>query len=442
TEIGERGINLSGGQKQRFQLARALYQDADIYLLDDPFSAVDAHTGQHLFKECILGALATKTVIYVTHQMEFVLAADVVLVLQDGNIAYNGPYKELKSADSIFGPLSASHTRAPQAIGFNESYADSKDLKQMPDELHNGDDIFHCLEDHQVQENVKKKEMVQLVQEEEKETGKVSVSVYWSLVQAAYRCSLVPVILFAQTMFQCLQIASNYWLAWATPKTDTEEPFISMRRVLLIYVILACGSTGCVLLRTISMAAVILKTSQTFFERMVHCIFHAPMSFFDSTPTGRILNRQYYVASARELARLVGVKKSPVLQHFGETISGAATIRALNKQQDFMNRNLQLIDYYSMPYFYNIAAMEWLCFRLDLLTNCIFSISLLIIVSMPKETIDPSVAGLAVTYGLNLNIIQSWLTWNLCNLENKIISAERIQQYTRIANAGPLIKKN
>ncbi|KAF9618303.1 hypothetical protein IFM89_000938, partial [Coptis chinensis] len=80
TVIGERGINLSGGQKQRIQIARALYQDADIYLFDDPFSAVDAHTGSHLFKECLLGLLASKTVIYVTHQVEFLPSADLILM--------------------------------------------------------------------------------------------------------------------------------------------------------------------------------------------------------------------------------------------------------------------------------------------------------------------------------------------------------------------------
>jgi len=85
TIIGERGINLSGGQKQRVQLARAIYQDADIYLLDDPFSAVDAHTGSELFKEYILGALAMKTVVFITHQVEFLPTADLILVLRDGN---------------------------------------------------------------------------------------------------------------------------------------------------------------------------------------------------------------------------------------------------------------------------------------------------------------------------------------------------------------------
>ncbi|CAK8533332.1 unnamed protein product [Lathyrus sativus] len=79
TIIGEKGINLSGGQKQRLEIARALYQDADIYLLDDPFSAVDAHTGSHLFK-CLLGVLKTKSVIYITHQVNFLPNADMILV--------------------------------------------------------------------------------------------------------------------------------------------------------------------------------------------------------------------------------------------------------------------------------------------------------------------------------------------------------------------------
>eukprot|EP00250_Pteridium_aquilinum_P019795 c24578_g1_i1 orf=79-3915(-) len=492
TEIGERGINLSGGQKQRVQLARAVYQDADIYLLDDPFSAVDAHTGAHLFKECILGVLANKTVVYVTHQLEFLPAADIVLVLQNGTTVHNGSYKELKLMDK-FGALDGVHAKPLEAIGTHSSCEGSVDKKEMSDELCNAGSI----EDGHVGENAEKKRLAQLVEEEEKETGSVNLSVYWSLIRAAYRGSLVPVILLAQSMFQCLQIASNYWVAWATPKTVTEEPVVSSKRMLVVYTILASGSTACVLVRTVSMAVVTLKTAQIYFTRMLYSIFSAPMSFLDSTPTGRILNRastdqsamdfdvalrlggvafsfiqlvaifavmsqtvwelmllfipafgvciwmqRYYVASARELARLVGVNKSPVLQHFGESISGASTIRAFNKQDHFMKKNLQLIDDYSRPLFHNIAAMEWLCFRLDLLTNLIFTASLLIIVSLPKGTIDPSFGGLAVTYGLNLNIIQSWLTWNICNLENKIISVERIQQYTRIPNEAPLVIKD
>ncbi|KAH0969125.1 hypothetical protein GBA52_029013, partial [Prunus armeniaca] len=79
TEIGERGINLSGGQKQRIQLARAVYQNCDIYLLDDVFSAVDAHTGSEIFKECVRGVLKNKTVLLVTHQVDFLHNVDLIL---------------------------------------------------------------------------------------------------------------------------------------------------------------------------------------------------------------------------------------------------------------------------------------------------------------------------------------------------------------------------
>ena len=82
TVIGEWGINLSGGQKQRIQIARALYQNTDIYLIDDPFSAVDAHIGTHLFKRCLLGLLGSKTLIHVTHQVEFLPAVDLILVIK------------------------------------------------------------------------------------------------------------------------------------------------------------------------------------------------------------------------------------------------------------------------------------------------------------------------------------------------------------------------
>lgn len=83
TQIGERGVNLSGGQKQRIQLARALYYDADIYLLDDPFSSVDTHTATSLFNEYVMGALSEKTVLLVTHQVELLHAFDSVLVSVD-----------------------------------------------------------------------------------------------------------------------------------------------------------------------------------------------------------------------------------------------------------------------------------------------------------------------------------------------------------------------
>jgi ABC-type multidrug transport system fused ATPase/permease subunit len=105
TEIGENGINLSGGQKQRVSLARAVYSDADIYLLDDPLSAVDAHVGKHIFENVIgseKGILKGHTRILVTHSVSFLERMDKIIVLRDGKIAERGSYEELLASKGAF----------------------------------------------------------------------------------------------------------------------------------------------------------------------------------------------------------------------------------------------------------------------------------------------------------------------------------------------------
>ncbi|KAL8462289.1 hypothetical protein ACS0TY_033368 [Phlomoides rotata] len=492
TVVGERGINLSGGQKQRIQIARALYQDADIYLLDDPFSAVDAHTGAHLFSECILGLLDSKTVIYVTHQVEFLPAADLILVMKDGKIKQVGKYNDILKSGSDFMELVGAHEKAllaldsvneePTISGEEMSSRIAKPGLQKQQSRSDGND--------EVDEETKG----QLVQEEEREKGSVGLSVYWKYIRTAYGGLIAPVALFAQILFQILQIGSNYWMAWATPVSKDSTPHVGGSTLILVYVALSVGSALCIFGRALSVAAIGYKTANILFNKMHQCIFRAPMSFFDSTPSGRILNRvstdqstvdlnmasiigafafaiiqligiiavmsqvawqvfiifipviaiciylqRYYIAAARELARLCGVCKAPVIQHFSETLTGSITIRSFDQEPRFRDICMRLIDGYSRPKFYTAAAMEWLCIRLDVLSLLTFAFSLIFLISLPKGAIDPSVAGLAVTYGLNLNMLQSMVVWNLCFMENRIISVERILQYTSIPSEPPLV---
>ncbi|XP_021736749.1 ABC transporter C family member 3-like [Chenopodium quinoa] len=489
TIIGERGINLSGGQKQRIQLARALYQDADIYLFDDPFSAVDAHTGSHLFKECLLGLLESKTVIYVTHQVEFLPAADLILVMKEGSILQAGKYNDILASGTDFMELVGAHEQALSTLDsvepgvskpkVDEECSDQKALEES-NKIEKNDDMSGL--------------KAQLVQDEEREKGRVGLSVYWNYLTTAYGGALVPLILLAQILFQTLQILSNYWMAWATPVSSDAEPTVNAKTLILVYVALAIGSSFCILARASLLYTVAYKTATSLFSKMHSCIFRAPMSFFDATPSGRILNRastdqsavdlnipsqigsfafsfiqllgiivvmsqvawqvfvifipviaislwyqQYYIPSARELCRLVGVTKAPVIQHFAETISGATTIRSFDQEPRFCATSIQLVNGYSRPKFYSAAAMEWLCFRLDMLSSITFAASLIFLISIPVGLIDPGIAGLSVTYGLNLNMLQGWLIWNLCNMENKIISVERIFQYTCIPSEPPLV---
>ncbi|KAI1315640.1 hypothetical protein EDD11_000533 [Mortierella claussenii] len=99
TEIGERGINLSQGQRQRVSLARAVYSDADIMLLDDPLSGMDAQIGKHIFQECIKGYLVSKTVVFVTNQLQHLGDCDHIIVMKAGSVEVQGTFDELMAKD-------------------------------------------------------------------------------------------------------------------------------------------------------------------------------------------------------------------------------------------------------------------------------------------------------------------------------------------------------
>ncbi|CAK7324535.1 unnamed protein product [Dovyalis caffra] len=495
TFIGERGINLSGGQKQRIQIARALYQDADIYLFDDPFSAVDAHTGSHLFKEVLLGLLTSKTVIYVTHQVEFLPVADLIFVMKDGKIAQAGKYNDILCSGSDFMELVGSHKAALSALDSKQAGPASEN--EIVEKENGSRDEIVQKGGNRDSRNGKEDQVAgpkaQLIQEEEREKGSVGFPIYWKYITTAYGGALVPFILSAQILFQILQIGSNYWMALATPASKDVKPVVSGSTLIIVYLLLAIGSSICILVRAMLHATAGYKTATLLFNKMHLCIFRAPMSFFDATPSGRILNRastdqsavetripylvgalafsiiqllgifavmsqaawqvfivfipmiavciwyqRYYIASARELSRLIGVCKAPVVQHFSETMLGAATIRSFDQQSRFQETNMKVTDAYSRPKFHIAGAMEWLCFRLDMLSSVTFAFSLAFLVSFPSG-FDPAIAGLAVTYGLSLNMLQASVIWNLCDCENRIISVERILQYTSIPSEPPLV---
>ncbi|KAI9087145.1 hypothetical protein K1719_030909 [Acacia pycnantha] len=502
TEIGERGINMSGGQKQRVQIARSVYQDADIYLFDDPFSAVDAHTGSHLFKECLMGVLREKTILYVTHQVEFLPAADLILVMQNGRITQSGTFEQLLKQNIGFEVLVGAHSQALESILMVENSSRTT-LNPEPEGQSNvnsqsNSELSHTL--HNTEQGsppeIKEKEG-KLVQDEERERGSISREVYWTYLTTVKGGALVPFIILAQSSFQVLQVASNYWMAWVCPTSSDAKPTFDMDFILLVYMALSVGSAFCVLLRAILVAKAGLWTAQKLFIKMLHSVLRAPMSFFDSTPNGRILNRvstdqsvvdlemanklgwcafsiiqilgtiavmsqaawqvfvifipvtavcvwyqRYYTPTARELARLSQIQITPILHHFTESLAGAASIRAFDQEGRFVYSNLELIDNYSKPWFHNVSAMEWLSYRLNILSNFVFAFSLVLLVVLPEGIIDPSIAGLAVTYGINLNVLQAAVIWNICNAENKMISVERIIQYTNIKSEAALVIEN
>ncbi|KAH1147222.1 hypothetical protein GLYMA_15G148500v4 [Glycine max] len=487
TEIGERGINLSGGQKQRVQLARAVYQDCDIYLLDDVLSAVDAQTGSFIFKECIMGALKNKTILLVTHQVDFLHNVDCIMVMREGKIVQSGKYDELLKAGLDFGALVAAHESsmgiAESSDTGGENSAQSPKLARIPSkEKENADE-------KQPQEQSKSdKASAKLIEDEERETGRVNLKVYKHYFTEAFGWWGVVLMLAMSLAWILSFLASDYWLAIGTAEDSAFPP----STFIIVYACIAGLVCTVVMTRSLLFTYWGLKTSQSFFSGMLESILHAPMSFFDTTPSGRILSRvstdilwvdisipmlvnfvmityfsvisilivtcqnawetvflliplfwlnnwyrKYYLASSRELTRLDSITKAPVIHHFSETIAGVMTIRGFRKQTAFCQENIDKVNASLRMDFHNNGANEWLCFRLDYMGVVFLCIATSFMIFLPSAIIKPEYVGLSLSYGLALSSLLAFTISMTCSVENKMVSVERIKQFTNLPSEAP-----
>lgn len=488
TEIGQRGLNMSGGQKQRIQLARAVYNDADTYLLDDPFSAVDAHTAAILFHDCVMTALAKKTVILVTHQVEFLAETDRILVMENGQITQMGTYKQLLKSGTAFEQLVNAHKSSMTIIDSVHHEKQVQKRRTSRDHLESSG-LQISKQSSEVEISVKGLSEVQLTEDEETEVGDLGWKPYINYFRVSKAYFLLALVILFQTNFAILQSLSTYWLAVVVQMH-------SISSGILVGVYAAISSVSCLFayLRTWVAAHLGLRASKAFFSGFMDSVFKAPMLFFDSTPVGRILTRassdmsildydipfsfafvvaavieisatiiimaavtwqvllvaipviigtiyvqRYYLASARELVRINGTTKAPVMNHASETSLGVVTIRAFAMTEKFIHTNLQLIDSDATLFFHTIATLEWVLLRVETLQNLTVFTSTLLLIFIPQGVIAPGFLGLCLSYALTLSSAQVFLTRFYSYLENYIISVERVKQFMHIPSEPPAV---
>lgn len=474
TEIGERGVNLSGGQKQRLQLARALYRDADIYLLDDPFSAVDAHTASSLFNEYVMGALSAKTVLLVTHQVDFLPEVHSILLMSDGEVLQAAPYHELLASSREFQDLVNAHKETVGSERLDQLISQEKDKKS--------EGKINIAQYVKQPRQIKASGVDQLIKKEERETGDTGFKPYLQYLNQNKGLLYASLAALSHLIFISGQIAQNSWMA-----SNVENPQVSMLRLISVYLGIGFSTSIFVLLRSILVVVLGMQSSRSLFSQLINSLFHAPMSFFDSTPLGRILSRvssdlsivdldvpfgliftfgatsntvsnlgvlavvtwqvlfvaiplvyltyrlqKYYFATAKELMRLNGTTRSLVANHLSESISGTMTIRAFEVEDRFFAKNFEIIDKNASPFFHNFAANEWLIQRLETVSAAILSSSALVMVLLPPGTFSSGFIGMALSYGLSLNNSLVFSIQNQCTLSNYIISVERLNQYMHV----------
>ncbi|XP_033744159.1 multidrug resistance-associated protein 5-like [Pecten maximus] len=325
TEIGDRGVNLSGGQKQRVSLARAVYNNSDIYLLDDPLSAVDGHVGQHLFHKCIDSVLRNKTVVLVTHQLQYLKHCDEIYVMVDGEIVQHGTHETLLAEEGNYSKLIGSLDTTCDKDDYSSDDGDSIDLG--PDDTRITTRSKHedptCSCDDKYMKGV-------LTDRETSKIGEISMETYMSYVRAA---GGKLVLVFVLVLYVCSLSSvafTEWWLGiWIRQRnaqeqvtvpfgfTDTRTNLSDMENFtkhplqtinlttsleveeelektdwyLTVYIYSTLGIIGLAILKGVMAGIVMIRASKTLHNNAVRRVMSAPMQFFDANPPGRIINR-------------------------------------------------------------------------------------------------------------------------------------------------------
>nr|CAH7713756.1 unnamed protein product [Callosobruchus chinensis] len=334
TEIGEKGINLSGGQKQRISLARAVYSNADIYLLDDPLSAVDSHVGKHIFENVIgpKGLLKDTTRILVTHGITYLPQTDKVIVLKDGMVSESGTYLELLDRKGAFAEFLVQH--------LNEEIVDDEDLEEITDQLEStplGEEVRRISRSRlRVSESVsesgsekitnglyqrqisvasqksirslnkmaKSTELLKqdtakvkdgkLIEAEKAETGSVKWEVYKHYI-ASIGVWLMLFVVLLNIIYQSFSVGSNVWVGvWADDNDTLINGTVNTAKrdmYLAVYGVLGIGQAFSTMLSNLLFAKGTIDAAVKIHRQLLHNVMRLPCAFFDITPVGRILGR-------------------------------------------------------------------------------------------------------------------------------------------------------
>ncbi|EDW71288.2 multidrug resistance-associated protein 1 isoform X13 [Drosophila virilis] len=356
TEVGEKGINLSGGQKQRISLARAVYHNADLYLLDDPLSAVDSHVGKHIFEEVIgpKGMLAKKTRVLVTHGITFLPQTDKIYVMKMGEISENGTYAELLKNRGAFADFLMQHLQEGEEeeeelnqikrqlsqtdpalvapfekailLARTESLSDSISVTSadslMGGSLRRRGKRQDSYDSNASAASLKKKQEVEgkLIETEKSQTGGVDFAVYKHYIKSV-GIFLSVATLVLNFVFQAFQIGSNLWLTqWSNDKAVEHDT--GLRNMYLgVYGAFGFGQVVSRYLSGLALALGGLHCSLDVFTKLIRMVLKWPMDLFDTTPLGRILSR-----FAKDIDTVDNVLPQIVSQFLSTCYSVLATI--------------------------------------------------------------------------------------------------------------------
>lgn len=476
TEIGEKGVNLSGGQKQRVALARAIINEADLILLDDPLSAVDVETEAMLCERLIFGEWKNRTRIVVTHRLKALQQFDRIIFLNQGRIELVGTYDELQSSVAFRSFVKDHATSLP---------SDSEKavaVKESSEPLENPTDV----------------KAAKLVVDEDREVGTVKGSLYWDYIKSLGGSGVLQywivlslfLIAIATTAAPLLQ---KWWLGYFTSNNDRTFDWSVIAGVgiygLLGGLVLVLGTLSHLFWLNRGLIA-----GKRMHDEMLKSVLHAPISFFDSTPVGRILQRfsrdietvdihlqrsfesnvhcffeivtslvlilalmpvmllvifpigliyyriqKDYRGAAREVKRLDSIARSPRYAHFKETLQGVSVIRAFHRQQWYFEEFYKRLARSQKAFFNHYMLNRWFSARVPIVGGMVAMCSGFFVVFAVKQgRLDQATAGLLMTYSMTFWTFLNWGIRMFSDVESRMTSIERLHFFMNLPQEAPV----
>ncbi|KNC99219.1 uncharacterized protein SPPG_05475 [Spizellomyces punctatus DAOM BR117] len=478
TEVGERGVALSGGQAARVNIARAMYSNAKLLLLDDPLAAVDAHVGQQLFSDGIRKYCADRTRILVTHQLGVLSNVDYIVYMENCQIKEKGTYHELMERNGRVAALVREHAnQSVEASGEELEVSNLAIAVTVPQAKASPSPVTRA---RPVSPAAPKQPTTvggNILIEEERETGAVKLQLYIIYMRAAGGFLLWLGVISVVFFIQMDKVVTDLWLVWwSTEKFDAGKGvYVGVYAGLGLVQALSAATLA--LLTT----AASLRASNVLHSNALKRLMYAPMSFFDGTPAGRILSRfsrdvaeidrwlaltirslmnlwgsviasigligyavpvifvvfapllpiYYFVQglyrnAARELKRLESLARSPLFGHFSESLNGLPTLRAYSATSRFVTRADTFLDNANRPSLIKYYVNAWVALRMEIL--CGFVCFMVATLGLAFR-ISPSLLGLALSYTLSLTSALNSAMNVFANTESRMNCVERINYY-------------
>uniref|UniRef100_A0A8C8FM93 ATP-binding cassette, sub-family C (CFTR/MRP), member 8 n=1 Tax=Oncorhynchus tshawytscha TaxID=74940 RepID=A0A8C8FM93_ONCTS len=480
TEIGERGIILSGGQRQRIGVARALYQQTNVVLLDDPFSALDIHLSDHLMQEgiCKLLREEKRTVVLVTHKLQYLPHADWIIAMKDGTIQTEGTLKDIQNSDpKLFEQWKTLMHRQDGEFEKSMTVLERKNLRRA----------MYSKEAAKTEEEHEEESVESEVDDSLSQAMRHRTTIPWRScgVYLSSAGLLLPLLLLSQLFKHTLMVAIDYWLAHWTSHVITPGDASSTEIhswYLSVFSVLCCLGIVLCLVTSVAVEWTGLRVAKELHHNLLSKIILAPMRLFETTPLGNILNRfssdtntidqhipatleclsrstllcvsalgvisyvtpvflialvplaiacyfiqKYFRVASRDLQQLEDSTQLPLLSHFSETVEGLTTIRAFRYESRFRQRLLEYTDANNIASLFLTAANRWLEVRMEYVGACVVLIAAVASISNSLYNhLSTGLVGLGLTYALMVSNYLNWMVRNLADMEVQLGSVKRI----------------